>query len=312
HLYKGSREQATTRFTGWALDHARAMIHFDSALWAIGTPGERIHSAHYYQLPGTMLREWERRRKADSGLNPLVEGRLNNPVRLDSLISVAGTCNPPLDLSKLCSRFGIQHALCTAIGDTESKLHHFICFYRNGSGKPFSEEECSIKKSLAPHLVEARNNNIFLHFSANKESPFKSAVCDRYGMLHQMENGFLELLRAENPGWQPPYLPFDLDHASVEACDVVFDGATIVIKASPIGDLLHLQAREKSRSARLSSRERTITKHLISGMAYKEIANTLSISPSTVTKHVNSIYKKIGVKNKTSLAKAMDGIKAKA
>ena len=95
HLYKGSREQATPRFTGWALDQARAMIHFDSALWAIGTPGERIHSAHYYQLPGTMLREWERRRKTDSGLNPLVEGRLNNPVRLDDLISVAGTASPP-------------------------------------------------------------------------------------------------------------------------------------------------------------------------------------------------------------------------
>ena len=63
HLYKGSREQAATRFTGWALDRARAMIHFDSALWAIGTPGERIHSAHYYQLPGTMLREWERQGK---------------------------------------------------------------------------------------------------------------------------------------------------------------------------------------------------------------------------------------------------------
>ena len=204
--------------------------------------------------------------------------------------------------------------MCTAIGDTESKLHHFICFYRNGSGKPFSEEECSIKKFLAPHLVEARNNNIFLHFSANKESPFKSAVCDRYGMLHQTENGFLELLQTENPDWRPPYLPFGLDHANIDVgtSDIAFNGAMIVIKASSIGDLLHLQAREKSRSARLSSRERTITKHLISGMAYKEIANTLNISPSTVTKHVNSIYKKIGVKNKTSLAKAMDSIKAKA
>ena len=204
--------------------------------------------------------------------------------------------------------------MCTAIGDTESKLHHFICFYRNGSGKPFSEKDSSIKKFLTPHLVEARNNNIFLHFSANKESPFKSAVCDRYGMLHQMENGFLELLQTENPDWRPPYLPFDLDHANIDVgtSDIAFNGAMIVIKASSIGDLLHLQAREKSRSARLSSRERTITKHLISGMAYKEIANTLNISPSTVTKHVNSIYKKTGVKNKTSLAKAMDGIKAKA
>jgi len=195
-----------------------------------------------------------------------------------------------------------------------SKLRHFICFYRNGSGKPFSEKDSSIKKFLTPHLVEARNNNIFLHFSANKESPFKSAVCDRYGMLHQMENGFLELLQTENPDWRPPYLPFELDHANIDVgtSDIVFNGATIVIKASPMGDLLHLQARAKSRSARLSSRERTITKHLISGMAYKEIANTLNISPSTVTKHVNSIYKKTGVKNKTSLAKAMDSIKAKA
>ena len=112
HLYKGSREQATTRFTGWALDQARAMIHFDSALWAIGTPGERIHSAHYYQLPGTMLREWERRRKDDSELNPLVEGRLNEPVRLDNLISVAGTAMPPPPPRSLKALLTFWHPTC--------------------------------------------------------------------------------------------------------------------------------------------------------------------------------------------------------
>ncbi len=44
-LYRGSRECDAARFMDWALDLTRALIPFDSAVWAIGVAGVGVHSA---------------------------------------------------------------------------------------------------------------------------------------------------------------------------------------------------------------------------------------------------------------------------
>lgn len=48
----------------------------------------------------------------------------------------------------------------------------------------------------------------------------------------------------------------------------------------------------------LSTREKEILEHLSKGLLYKEIANTLFISPETVRKHVYHIYEKLHVNNR--------------
>ncbi len=48
----------------------------------------------------------------------------------------------------------------------------------------------------------------------------------------------------------------------------------------------------------LSNREKEILEHLSKGMLYKEIANSLFISPETVRKHVYHIYEKLHVNNR--------------
>ena len=50
--------------------------------------------------------------------------------------------------------------------------------------------------------------------------------------------------------------------------------------------------------AALSNREREILELLSKGMLYKEIANSLYISPETVRKHVYHIYEKLHVNNR--------------
>jgi DNA-binding NarL/FixJ family response regulator len=54
---------------------------------------------------------------------------------------------------------------------------------------------------------------------------------------------------------------------------------------------------EKSISV-LSAREKEILEHLSKGLLYKEIANSLFISPETVRKHVYHIYEKLHVNNR--------------
>jgi DNA-binding NarL/FixJ family response regulator len=53
----------------------------------------------------------------------------------------------------------------------------------------------------------------------------------------------------------------------------------------------------------LSSREIEILEQISQGLDYKEIANNLHISPSTVRKHLENIYKKLQVNNKMKAVK---------
>jgi DNA-binding NarL/FixJ family response regulator len=49
---------------------------------------------------------------------------------------------------------------------------------------------------------------------------------------------------------------------------------------------------------KLTNRETDILEHLSKGLNYNEIAKNLIISPSTVRKHIENIYKKLQVHNK--------------
>jgi DNA-binding NarL/FixJ family response regulator len=49
----------------------------------------------------------------------------------------------------------------------------------------------------------------------------------------------------------------------------------------------------------LSGRENEILQLLAKGLLYKEIADTLSISVSTVRQHIHHIYEKLHVQNRT-------------
>jgi DNA-binding NarL/FixJ family response regulator len=52
----------------------------------------------------------------------------------------------------------------------------------------------------------------------------------------------------------------------------------------------------------LTERERQVLKWLVDGLDYKNIAEKLDISPNTIRKHIDNIYKKLHV---TSRAQAV-------
>jgi DNA-binding NarL/FixJ family response regulator len=56
----------------------------------------------------------------------------------------------------------------------------------------------------------------------------------------------------------------------------------------------------------LSSRETDVLLQLSKGLNYNEIADNLIISPSTVRKHIENIYKKLQVRNKMEAVKKAD------
>jgi DNA-binding NarL/FixJ family response regulator len=59
------------------------------------------------------------------------------------------------------------------------------------------------------------------------------------------------------------------------------------------------QERRKSELEDLSARERQVLKELAEGRPYKEIADILNVSIDTVRKHLQSVYQKLHVHNRT-------------
>ena len=55
---------------------------------------------------------------------------------------------------------------------------------------------------------------------------------------------------------------------------------------------------EKHNNHRITEREKEVVSLMYKGLNYNEIADQLIISPATVRKHTENIYKKLGVHNK--------------
>ena len=59
------------------------------------------------------------------------------------------------------------------------------------------------------------------------------------------------------------------------------------------------QGKNETPLETLSNRENEILQLLSKGLLYKEIADQLSISTSTVRQHIHNIYEKLHVQNRT-------------
>lgn len=58
----------------------------------------------------------------------------------------------------------------------------------------------------------------------------------------------------------------------------------------------------RRRSGPLSRREREVVQLLVAGLGNKQIARALFMQPNTVKNHLTSIYRVMGVRNRTEAA----------
>jgi ATP/maltotriose-dependent transcriptional regulator MalT len=122
------------------------------------------------------------------------------------------------------------------------------------------------------------------------------------------------------PGtWQALHMPYDAAKASVLrglACAVLGDGSSAemefdsardtFIRLGATTDLRHVGslsvdlAQGPHQETSLSAREREVLTLLAAGRSNREIAEKLVVSPHTVARHVEHIYAKLGVSNRTA------------
>lgn len=100
--------------------------------------------------------------------------------------------------------------------------------------------------------------------------------------------------------------PAELDKSLQE---IVNGGApmTPIIASKALQLLRHTPATFQQKEQNpLSKRETQVLEQLAKGLNYQEIAENLIISPSTVRKHIENIYKKLQVRNKMEAVNKAD------
>ena len=77
-----------------------------------------------------------------------------------------------------------------------------------------------------------------------------------------------------------------------------------------VAPALERELRERPRSAlppSLTLQERRVLHHLATGLTNAEIADRLVVMPSTVRKHLENAYRKLGVSNRLAAVTALEG-----
>lgn len=127
-------------------------------------------------------------------------------------------------------------------------------------------------------------------------------------MLTTYEEGdmIFDSLRAGANGYLLKNMPREELVSSVE--QVHAGGAPMSLQiARKVINHFHRSPKSSSELEQLTNRELDILKLLAKGYMYKEIADSLSISMSTVRTHVSAVYEKLHVQSRTEAAMKLVG-----
>lgn len=302
-LYRGCREQPACGFQDWAFERIKTVLPFDSAIWLTGTvlDGQHsFHSSHCHAISPDVLAGWARCKNHSHAVKVFLSPGV-------TFNTVAATAFDPEMLAH-SRRYRIEHLLATTVIDPVSSLNEMISLYRADPSMPFSEEERLLQQNLVSHLAETWRINRMTHLNQLNQTicatNTRSAAVDAKGVLHLIEPGLTSLLHGEWPQWRGPRLPDELA-AHIENRDERYVGKTLVIQFSGLNDLVLLRGRRRFPVDALSRREHDVAEYFSAGKTYKEVAKSLALSPATVRNHLNTIYFKLGIDNKTELANIM-------
>jgi len=303
-LYRKSKELSVHEFKYNILTDLGALIDFDSSIWVTGSTehGVNINGIYLYNQPMEMMVNYERFMREDLMAKAHID-RPNLTYNTSDLYCRDEFVNLPI-YKDHCKIFGIEHSLSTAVSPRSIPLTTVISIYRSDPTDPFCESERVLKEILSPHLVEAFSNCCFYNTnnSIHNNSKISEALVDSKGVIYECDNKFAGTLTTEWPEWGGVLLPNSVIELIANKTPI-FMGNNISIRIEQQQDLFHILLTNNILLNELTKREREITAIISNGGSNKTIANQLDISPSTVNNHLNKIYKKLRVNNRTELAR---------
>lgn len=280
-------------------------VPFDAAWTGVATlrpDGPINHNSFLYSLPVQFFTGWKAVRHCDPLCDPsrLIYGKAAMASVLDATID--------LEFRDWAAKYGLAYLLRVCALDNRFGLTTFLSVYRRALDRPFSEEEKQRMEHVIPHLAAALEINRSSHLVRLQGETINTtarAICDSYGLLHQVDEGFANLLASEWPEWKGGKLPLALiDHLRRSGV-LPYTGDVLRLRFTKVAGLYLVEVRQRSLTDRLSPQEFTAIRYYGEGISYKEVARRMNLSPATVRHYLRCAYKKLGMHDKGQIANAL-------
>ncbi|MFK7752887.1 MAG: response regulator transcription factor [Sedimentitalea sp.] len=301
--------QANTRgmneLVNWAVAYLADLIRYDCAWygWAQVQPkGTVIHASAMYNLPKHYFSAWSD--MADQDV--LVEQFIENPHRVPTYDRFGLTQTDGMEA--LSDSYGIKKMATAMCLRTDRTASLFVSAYRGGSqAQNWTRDQCEFLQCAVDNISAAAGlaaTNDLATSDAHTATVFLSRHGTTLIGLNKMRERFGHLWSRHDgdtvPRWLADYVDQPGEHLLVD------QGLVANCEPVPLMDglLMHkVSLRPFRKFDLLTRRERDVARALASGKSHKETARLLGVAPSTIRNQTQSIYGKLGIANRASLAK---------
>ncbi len=297
-LYRQSSLIPLEEFSSWALNLLQQVIPFDGAVWGTGhVSTQTFHTQTNIEVPEEIFDQL----KKHLAINPIFEKLLLNEggaVDMRDVLSDKEFYSSELYLQ--CFKpFSIERILSSIHIDERSGIFTLLSLYRFHRAECFTVKEKQIQNRLLYHLLSAVSHRQLLALnekSTTEYQPTKSAICDGKGIYHCVDPSFLDIIDSYISQPTKQKFPFTINNNQR-----IFTEGNLQFEQQKLGDLYRLTVRVKNQLDQLSEREKQVVKGVCQGRTFKQIAQELTLSPSTVSNHLYRIYLKLGIHNRSEL-----------
>lgn len=251
------------------------------------------------------------------GLDPAAMGDIECAMMLDPNLPIilgqpgrAVAYSTPADAHPTLARINAAHDnghfLSIIAPGPVREMASGLSLLRSEREPAFSESERSFIEALFPHLAAAW---VAAQISGEGDGAVRAGIhrglVNQIGLLHPEDSRFVELLRQEWPSWCGPRVPDALLKASPGEIVDRYQGQTCVAVARRRIDLTIILLRRRCPADGLTPRELEIARLYAAGVRYRQVAQQLQISPTTVRNHLSNIHGKLETHHMTEIVTAL-------
>lgn len=310
-LYSAAQGTSVAAFPELALDQLKRFVDFDMAMMGVislapdplNASGITAIWGHVHREPSNMVEEWLSICSRDDVLKNMFH-----------VLGQARSYHAPSAFSRKEDAALLDFALRTrhlnilAVGNryVASELRGAFSIRRADPKWRFTARENALVQMLIPHLWEAiRINRTVMASQAARiaGSSIKGVcVCDDTGMILFQDAAFerLRLTAFREP--QNFRIPVELIRAFIHQRLEKWQDVRLVYTVRAVARLRFITVTLSTGMDKLSVREKQIADFFGTGLTHAEIADELRIAGSTVRRHVESIYRKLGIGTKADLS----------
>ena len=236
--------------------------------------------------------------------DPLLTKCIN---KLDSADFLCADYVPDKNLRDYAHKTNSANCLTYVTKESNSTYKTFS-LWRAHKKAIFNKSDLNLVNLIAPHIFQALaiNRRLSVNLLLSKEKVSGFLISEQNGSIHYISDDAIFLLRREYPNWLSHQLPNELISGFKSSGSKTYIGSQVIMNLKMQGSLIMIAIQPRSPGSKLTTAELRVVEKIVQYVTYKEAARQLGVSPATIRNQLHAIYKKLGIKGKSELAKVID------